>query len=163
MADLTGDSRDEDARTVIEARDGIPAARQRIDWRRGYFAADGLIGLLGVWLVISPFVLDYGSDDATWNPIVSGALLLAVAVAGGGGLIPRSAASWAVVAIAVWLFASGFWLADSVEASWNAWAAGGLACFLAIAAAAAASSEKHAAEREAATAAASAGRPGAGT
>lgn len=162
MADLTGDSRDEDARTVLEARHGIPAARQRVDWRRGYFAADGLIGLLGLWLVISPFALDYGSDDATWNPIVSGAVLIAVALAGGIGLISRSAAAWAVVAVAAWLFASGFWLADSVEASWNAWAAGGLACFLAIAAAAAASTEKRAAEREAATAAA-AGRPEAGS
>lgn len=120
----------------------MPHAEQRLDWRQGYVAADGLIVLLGLWLLISPLVIDYGSDDAAWNPIVCGALMIAAAVGGLVGVLSRTAAVVAVLGIAVWLFASGFWLADSVGASWNAWAGGAVAAFLAIAAAAAVTSRQ---------------------
>jgi hypothetical protein len=137
MAQGPGRTGDEDERTVVEERRYAPAAEGRIDGPREYLAAEGLILLLGLWLVISPLVIDYGSGDATWNPIVSGALILAASGAGLAGFWSRSTAAWAVIGISVWLFLSGFWLADSAAASWNAFAAGALACFLAIAAAAA--------------------------
>ena len=137
----------QDEKTVAEERRYAPAAEGRIDGRQEYLAAEGLILLLGLWLVISPFVLDYGSGDETWNPIVSGALILAVSTAGLAGIWPRSTAAWAVIGISVWLFFSGFWLADSAEASWNVFAAAVLASFLAIAAAAA-STERSASPKE---------------
>ena len=71
--------------------------------------------------------------------IVAGAL--AVSAAGLADRLPRDAAAWTVMGISVWLFLSGFWLADSGEASWNAFAGAALGFFLAIAAAAASTEE----------------------
>lgn len=139
MAGETGDPRTGAEESVLEERHGVPPAQPRIDRRRAYLTAMGLIAVLGAWLVASAFVLNYGSEDAAWNPIVSGALILAAAVAGLAGVVSRTASAWAVAAVAVWLFASGFWLAESVEATWNAWAGAALAFFLAIAAGAAGS------------------------
>lgn len=127
----------EDEGTVAEERRYAPPAAGRIDGAREYLAAEGLIILLGLWLVISPLVLDYGSGDASWNPLACGVLMLAASAAGLAGVVSRYAAAWAVIGISVWLFFSGFWLADSASASWNAFAAAVLGCFLAIAAAAA--------------------------
>jgi hypothetical protein len=140
MAHRPEESR-EDESTVAEERRYAPPAEGRIDGRREYLAAEGLIILLGVWLMLSPFVLDYGSGDAKWNPIVCGILILAVSAAGLADRLPRDAAAWTVMGISVWLFLSGFWLADSGEASWNAFAGAALGFFLAIAAAAASTEE----------------------
>jgi hypothetical protein len=41
--------------------------------------------IAGIWLIISPFVLGYGSGDAYWNPIVFGAIVAVVALARLGG------------------------------------------------------------------------------
>ncbi|MBK5115459.1 MAG: SPW repeat protein, partial [Thermoleophilia bacterium] len=84
----------QDEKTVAEERRYAPAAEGRIDGGQEYLAAEGLILLLGLWLVISPFVLDYGSGDETWNPIVSGALILAASTAGLAGIWSRSTAAW---------------------------------------------------------------------
>ena len=136
MSDLPGTG-GEYEHTVVEERRYAPPADVRIDGPREYLAAEGLIILLGLWLVISPLVLDYGSGDASWNPLACGVLILAASAAGLAGVVSRSAAAWAVIGISVWLFFSGFWLAESTAASWNAFAAAVLGCFLAIAAAAA--------------------------
>jgi hypothetical protein len=127
---------------VLEERHGVPPAQPRIDRRRAYLTATGLIAALGLWLIVSAIALNYGPGDATWTPIVSGTLIFAAAVAGLAGMLSRTASAWAVAAVAVWLFASGFWLAESFEASWNAWAGGALAFFLAIAAGAAGSAPR---------------------
>src|SRR4051812_23883873 len=37
--------------------------------------------IAGVWLVISPWVLGYTGDDARWNPIVFGAIVIVLALA----------------------------------------------------------------------------------
>lgn len=137
MAAAPGSSGGEDERTIVEEKRYAPPAEGRIDGPREYVAAEGLILLLGLWLVISPLVLDYGSGDASWSPIASGILILAASAAGLAGILSRYVAAWAVIGIAVWLFFSGFWLADSPAASWNAFAAAVLGSFLAIAAAAA--------------------------
>jgi hypothetical protein len=136
MSDLPGTG-GEDEHTVVEERRYAPPAEGRIDGPREYLAAEGLIILLGLWLVISPLVLDYGSGDASWNPLACGVLILSASAAGLAGVVSRPAAAWTVIGISVWLFFSGFWLAESTTASWNAFAAAVLGCFLAIAAAAA--------------------------
>jgi hypothetical protein len=65
--------------------------------------------VLGVWLVLSPWVLHYAGHPAlSWNSVVLGVLV------GIAGLIsattPSSAASWWNVAFGVWLFISPFLL-----------------------------------------------------
>lgn len=74
--------------------------------------------LAGIWLIISPFVLGYTGADATWNPIVFGAIAGVFALA---RLADARTVwlSWLNMAIGVWLFISAFWLASSSQASWN--------------------------------------------
>jgi hypothetical protein len=75
--------------------------------------------IAGIWLIISPFVLGYTGADATWNPIVFGAVVAALALARLAGGVRAAGVSWINMAIGVWLFISAFWLASSSQASWN--------------------------------------------
>lgn len=82
-------------------------------------AASALNVLAGIWLIISPFVLGYTGADATWNPIVFGAIVGLAALARLAGGLRTVWLSWLNMAIGVWLFISAFWLASSGQASWN--------------------------------------------
>ncbi|HEU5363562.1 MAG TPA: SPW repeat protein [Gaiellaceae bacterium] len=82
-------------------------------------AAAALNVLAGIWLIISPFVLGYTGADATWNPIVFGAIVAVLALARLAGGVRAAGVSWINMAIGVWLFISAFWLASSSQASWN--------------------------------------------
>ena len=43
----------------------------------------GIVGVLGIWLIVSPFLLGYsGSLPALWNSIVVGLILVATALYG---------------------------------------------------------------------------------
>jgi hypothetical protein len=86
--------------------------------------ASGLNVIAGIWLIISPFVLGYGGGDAYWNPIVFGAIVAVVALARLGGAYRATWLAWLNMAIGVWLFVSGFWLASTARASWNEWILG---------------------------------------
>jgi hypothetical protein len=86
--------------------------------------ASGLNVIAGIWLIISPFVLGYGGGDAYWNPIVFGAIVAVVALARLGGAYRATWLAWLNMAIGVWLFISGFWLASTPRASWNEWILG---------------------------------------
>jgi len=81
--------------------------------------ASGLNVLAGIWLIISPFVLNYMGADAMWNPIVFGAIVAVLALARAGGAYRAEWLSWINMAIGIWLFISAFWLAHSSQASWN--------------------------------------------
>jgi hypothetical protein len=87
-------------------------------------SASGLNVIAGIWLIISPFVLGYGGGDAYWNPIVFGAIVAVVALARLGGAYRATWLAWLNMAIGVWLFISGFWLASTPRASWNEWILG---------------------------------------
>jgi len=82
-------------------------------------AAAALNVLAGIWLIISPFVLGYTGADATWNPIVFGAIVCVLAFARLAGGARATGISLVNMAIGVWLFVSAFWLASSSQASWN--------------------------------------------
>jgi SPW repeat len=59
--------------------------------------------IAGIWLIISPWVIGYDSGDATWNPIVFGALVVVFAL-GRIAMPARTAALSALNAvIGVWL------------------------------------------------------------
>jgi hypothetical protein len=122
---------------LVEERHTVRAAEPRLDWRRGFLASNGLLILLGLWLAASPFVLSYGSGDEKWLPVLAGTLIAAAGVLALAELVPRLAAAWGAIGVAVCLFVGGLVLADSAAASWNAAVGGALVVFLAIAAAAA--------------------------
>lgn len=109
------------------------------DWRQDAVGVSGVVALLGVWLVVSPLVLAYGTGDATWNPVASGVAAIVLAFGQTIRQVRSATPGLLLIAIGTWLFASGFWLADSSQASWNAWGAGALMFFLGSVSAAATS------------------------
>jgi hypothetical protein len=128
---------DESPSALVEERHTVRAAEPRLDWRRGFLASNGLLILLGLWLLASPFLLSYGTGDEKWLPAVGGTLIAIAGVLSLAGVVPRVAAAWSAIAVAVCLFVGGLVLADSTVASWNAAVGGALVVFLAIVAAAA--------------------------
>ncbi|MBS76685.1 SPW repeat protein [Variovorax sp.] len=61
--------------------------------------------VLGVWLVVSPWVLGFqGHALAMWGAIITGLVLGAVAL--GATFVPQAWEEWAEAALAVWLAVS---------------------------------------------------------
>lgn len=112
----------------------VPTSR---DWRQDVVGVSGIVALLGLWLVLSPLILDYGAGDATWNPVVCGVAAIVLALSQPIRATRSATPGLLLIAIGAWLFASGFWLADSSQASWNAVGAGTLMFFLGTVSAAA--------------------------
>jgi hypothetical protein len=100
-----------------------PSPRFYRDWRTGVTVAGLLTLVTGAWLIASPFVLDYVGDDSRLNPMICGAVVAFVALLR-TGLWRAEWLSMINVAIGVWLFGSGFWLATSPSATWNSWLLG---------------------------------------
>jgi hypothetical protein len=46
-----------------------PGSSRLRGWRGDVAAASGLNVLAGIWLIIAPFALGYGSGDPYWNDI----------------------------------------------------------------------------------------------
>jgi hypothetical protein len=99
---------------------------------------DGLNLLLGLWLIISPWVLGYATlQNATWNSWIPGVIM---AVAAFSAVVAFHAwEEWVNVALGVWLIVSpwllGYGTLD-VPATWNhiivGVVAGGLALWSAV-------------------------------
>jgi len=108
-----------------------PSPRFYRDWRGGVTASGVLSVLAGAWLIVSPFVLGYSAADSRLNPMIVGVL---VAFLGSMrmGAWRAEWLSWIGVALGAWLFASGFWLAESPAAAWNAWVFGLAVVLLAL-------------------------------
>jgi hypothetical protein len=100
-----------------------PSPRFYRDWRTGVTVA-GILNLsAGAWLIASPWALDYVAGDSRLNAILAGTIVAFVALLRVG--IWRAEWLSAInVAVGVWLFGSGFWLATSPPARWNSWLLG---------------------------------------
>ena len=67
---------------------------------------------LGVWLVASPWLLDFDDGGwAMWNAVIVGVLLAGLAF--GAFFVPRAWKEWAQGGVALWLVASPWALAFS--------------------------------------------------
>ena len=80
---------------------------------------DPVNGLLGAWLLLSPWVVGYAAETtATYNAVVVGLLLLAAAL--GAILAPQAWEEWTEVVLGLWLIAAprllGFYTADLATA-----------------------------------------------
>jgi peptidoglycan/LPS O-acetylase OafA/YrhL len=101
------------------------------DWRGGVTIASILSIVAGVWLIVSPFALDYVEADSRLIPMIAGAVIACV------GLLRMVTwrAEWLAlinIVVGLFLFAGGFWFADSPAASWNAWFLGVAVVVLAL-------------------------------
>lgn len=66
---------------------------------------DPINALLGAWLLLSPWALDYsGATAAMLNAVIVGVALVAVAV--GAMLVPRAWEEWTEAALGFWLMAA---------------------------------------------------------
>lgn len=67
--------------------------------------ADAVNAILGVWLVVSPWLLGYQDVSAAmWNASIVGVALIAVAM--GAIFVPRAWEEWTECGLAAWLVAS---------------------------------------------------------
>ena len=89
--------------------------------------------VLGLWMLISPWVLQYqGQTTATWNAVIVGILIAAVAVS---ALVqPKAWEEWAGAVLGVWLVISPWILgfAAITEPMANAVIAGVVTAALAV-------------------------------
>lgn len=98
---------------------GTPSPSQRRDLRSMIVTASGLNALAGVWLILAPFVLDYGGGDPRWNDIAAGAIITLLALARLSGTYRASGLSWLNAFVGAWLVTSAFWLDASNTAAAN--------------------------------------------
>jgi hypothetical protein len=100
--------------------DGTRTSRtSRLDSIR---TASGINILLGIWLIIAPFVLGYSNiERATWNAIIVGVLVLAMAAVRISDPARRPGLSWANMVLGIWLILSPFIMDYSrfAEPLWN--------------------------------------------
>lgn len=79
--------------------------------------------LLGIWLIIAPFMLGYSAiNGALWNDIISGFLVVIFAAIIAGRTTTGSAwPSWVNLIIGIWLILAPFALGHSAVAAamWN--------------------------------------------
>ena len=73
--------------------------------------------LLGIWVVISPFVLGFHSSMAVWNNVVTGAVVGILALI--RWRMHRPGWSWLNLILGIWLVISPFVLFLSSTAMWN--------------------------------------------
>ena len=112
-------------------------SRQRWSWRGDVAVASGLNVLAGIWLIVAPFVLGYGSGDPYWNDIVFGAIVAVLGLIRVSGAHRASGLSWVNALIGVWLFVSAFWLDSTGRAGGNDIILGIIVVLLAVASASA--------------------------
>ena len=101
-------------------------------WRDDVTSASGLNVLVAVWLIGSPFALDYGEGDSIWNPLVAGAVVAIIAWVRFSGAHRQSWLSGVNVLVGGWLFVAGPWFAESTAATWNSVISGLVVAVLAM-------------------------------
>lgn len=77
---------------------------------------------LGIWVLISPFVLGHSQSNAfLWNNIVLGIVIGILALVRSSGADPRGGTSWLNVLLGIWLIISPFVLGFShlLAPLWN--------------------------------------------
>ena len=93
---------------------------QEMTRHQGSSGAAWINVLLGIWVIISPFVLGFASiPQAMWNNVGAGIVVAALALTQTGS--PRQSGwSWANVILGAWLIISPFALAfATTTAVWN--------------------------------------------
>ncbi|MGH8228039.1 MAG: SPW repeat protein [Steroidobacteraceae bacterium] len=99
-------------------------------------AASGINVLLGIWLIISPWVFGYASadDQAMWNAVSTGGLVLILAATRYAQPHTGSGMSWVNFLLGLWAIASPwvFVYANQGSAMWNNVATGIVIALIAI-------------------------------
>jgi SPW repeat len=74
--------------------------------------------LLGIWVIVSPFVLNYRVPRVVWSDVVAGALVLVIALVRAS--THQQGWSWINLVLGIWIIISPFVLGFLSEAEmWN--------------------------------------------
>jgi hypothetical protein len=87
---------------------------------------------LGIWLMVSPWVLGYGDGDPWWNPIVAGIVVASCAAGRLVGAVTEAALSRVNFLAGLWLVLSAFWLPPNAESAVSNATVGVLVTLLAL-------------------------------
>jgi hypothetical protein len=102
---------------------------QRVNMRERSASGNSWVNiLLGIWMVVSPFVLGFDSSKAIWNNVVTGALVGILAIVRWS--IHQQGWSWLNLILGIWLVVSPFVLFLSGAAMWNKRHSGNCCCRL---------------------------------
>jgi predicted membrane-bound dolichyl-phosphate-mannose-protein mannosyltransferase len=111
----------------------ITYAAGRDELQRARWASVGNV-LAGVWLMVAPFALNFGSNGmATWNHLIVGAVVLVLAAIRAFNPSEREGISWVNVVLGIWMIVSPYLLgyADVNPAQTNSLITGALILILA--------------------------------
>lgn len=92
--------------------------RSRVDRRDEVIGLSGLTALAGLWLLASPVLLGYSSDDPALLDAVTGVLIMSFALIRVGGAFRSTWPSLVNIALGLWVFL-GIPLADTAAAAMN--------------------------------------------
>jgi hypothetical protein len=84
--------------------------------------ASGLNVLLGIWVIVAPFVLTFtGTSAALWNDIIVGAAVLILGLVRLNNMRTTMWASWINLVLGIWLVIGPYVLtySDITNARWN--------------------------------------------
>ncbi len=81
----------------------------------------GINMILGVWLIVAPFVLGYPTMVALWNSIIVGAIVLILAWIRAADPASTPGLSWINALLGVWMIIAPFILgfASTMSIRWN--------------------------------------------
>jgi hypothetical protein len=88
--------------------------------------------IVGVWLAVSPLVLDYRTGDPVFNDIACGLAIAVLAYLRAARAARTPLLSWANVALGAWLFTAGLVLDADPMVAVNESISGGLVFVLAL-------------------------------
>ncbi len=112
---------------------GDPRRGRGPRWREEMRAASLCNLVAGLWIAAAPWGLDYSSDEAITNSVVTGTVIAVLAFVRVGGAYRSSWMSWINAFAGAWLAVSAFVLPHSGIALWNSLVFGitvfGLACW----------------------------------
>lgn len=96
--------------------------------------ASGANMVLGIWLIVSPWLLGYASQAAMWNNVIIGAVVVVLAWSRLAMRSRAGAPSWLNLLLGVWLIVAPFVFVDvTVGQRWNSIIVGALLAILALA------------------------------
>ena len=123
-----------------------PGAVPPATWRQEIRGASGITFLVGLWLILSPFVLTYSSGDPALQQVVVGTAIAIIAWFRTASPRLKSWLSWANAALGAWLLVSASWFAESSTAALNEGVTGGFVLVLAVLSGSATDSARRAGE-----------------
>jgi len=88
-------------------------------WREEAIGTALATAAVGIWLIVSPEALGYGPEDAAWNPVVCGVLVVVFSIA--RVIRPSISHFLALITfvIGAWLAVSAFILDAPIGGQWN--------------------------------------------